>query len=196
MLYFLVGPSGVGKDSVLDMIKRHDFDNKQPIIVAHRYITRPPRQNDENHIELTRTDFKSRKESGLFLFHWKSHGYRYGIGKEVLLWLEAGHDVIINGSRKYIHEAREIYPDLKIIWLTVSEEILRERLIQRGRESKKEIEARIARTLTLNPSKLRSSVIIYNGQSIDKTAEEVIHSIENAKVYEEEMSNKGVGICV
>lgn len=41
MLYFLVGPSGVGKDSVLDMIKRHDFDNKQPIIVAHRYITRP-----------------------------------------------------------------------------------------------------------------------------------------------------------
>jgi len=63
---------------------------------------------------------------------------------------------------------------------------------------KKEIEARIARTLTMDLSKPRSTKTIYNDQPIDKTVEEVIHSIENERKYEsmkEEMSNKGVGIC-
>lgn len=177
MLYFLVGSSGVGKDSALELIKKLDFEGKKPVLVAHRYITRAVRQDDENHIELTHADFKIRKQSELFLFHWKSHGYQYGIGREVLNWLDVGHDVIINGSRKYIYQAQQIYPNLKIIWLTLSEEILRERLIKRGRESYKEIETRIARTLTIDPSKSWSSKTIYNDDSIDKMVQEIIDFI-------------------
>ena len=179
MLYFLVGPSGVGKDTVLNKLKKYDFGSQNPVLVAHRYITRPPVQGDENHIELTTADFKARKNSGLFLFDWRSHGNQYGVGKEVLTWLESGHDVIINGSRNYIEEAQTIYPELKVICLTVSEEVLRDRLIQRGRESLEEIEARISRTLTLNPSNLRSSKVIYNDQTADKTAKDVIEWVVN-----------------
>lgn len=179
MLYFLVGPSGVGKDTVLEKLKKYDYGNKQAVLVAHRYITRPPVQDDENHVELTTADFNTRKDSDLFLFNWQSHGNQYGIGKEVTSWLDAGHDVVVNGSRNYLEEAHVIYPDLKVVWLTVSEDILRERLTQRGRESDQEIEDRIARTLMIDTSNTPSDKIIYNDQSADETVKDVIKWITN-----------------
>ena len=114
-LYFLVGPSGVGKDTVLAQLKRHQYSLAQPL-VAHRYITRPVKEGDENHIELSEYEFNRRKESGLFLFDWQSHGYQYAVGREVKKWLKSGNSVIVNGSRNYLETAREIYPALVPVW--------------------------------------------------------------------------------
>lgn len=153
-LYFLVGPSGVGKDTLLDYLKKYQIADEQPL-VAHRYITRPVREGDENHVELSISDFLQRKKTGLFLFDWCSHDYSYGIGQEVKQWLAAGKDVIINGSRQYLSTALEIYPDLIPVWISVSENILRQRLEQRGRETMQQIEARIQRNQSME--KLRPS---------------------------------------
>ena len=106
-LFYLVGPSGAGKDTLLNEIKQKQYSVHQPI-VGHRYITRPPSVNDENHIQLSTFDFQQRKDSGLFLFDWASHGNQYAIGKEVKKWIKSGNNVIVNGSRNYLKQAQEI----------------------------------------------------------------------------------------
>ncbi len=180
-LYFLVGPSGVGKDTLLNELKRHQYSDKQPL-VAHRYITRPVRENDENHIELAEFDFNRRREVGLFLFDWESHGYQYAIGREVKKWRKSGFNVIVNGSRKYLEQAREIYPPLVPIWMTVSEDVLIQRLLERGREDEAQIEARIHRNRELNQLKPDDCVYINNDQTIEDTIGQLLALIEISNI--------------
>jgi ribose 1,5-bisphosphokinase len=172
-LYFLVGPSGVGKDTLLSHLKKHHYSDHQPL-VGHRYITRPVREDDENHIELAEFDFNRRKESGLFLFDWKSHGHQYAIGKEARKWVKDGQDVIVNGSRRYLAEARARYKKLVPIWMTVDEEILRQRLRQRGRETDDQIEHRIKRNRELESLKTNDCVFINNDQTIEDSVVQIL----------------------
>ena len=172
-LYFLIGPSGAGKDTLLREIKSTRYAEKQPL-VAHRYITRPQRMFDENHIELSTFDFHQRKESGLFLFEWCSHGNQYGIGREIKKWIKSGNDVIVNGSREYLSQARKIHPSLIPIWITVAETVLYQRLSNRGRETEADIELRIQRNRELELTKPESCVLINNDQSIEDTVGQII----------------------
>lgn len=179
-LIYLVGPSGVGKDSVLTRLKQHRYTGDQPL-VAHRYITRPVRTDDENHVELAEFDFNRRLSAGLFLFHWQSHGYRYAIGEEVKKWLKQGNSVIVNGSRQYLQQARQILPALLPVWMTVSEDVLCQRLQQRGRESKEEIEMRIQRSQEILNAQAGDGFTLYNDQSVDHTIEQLLALIDPAR---------------
>jgi len=180
-LYFLVGPSGVGKDSVLRRLKTHYYSDTQPL-VAHRYITRPVRHQDENHVELTDFDFQRRSESGLFLFEWTSHGYHYGIGREIKKWLKSGNSVIVNGSRQYLPQARERYKDLVPVWMHVAEDILRQRLLERGREGEEEIETRLQRNRELAYLKPKDGVYIDNNQTIEDTIGQLLSLMELSNI--------------
>ena len=164
-LFFLVGPSGVGKDSLLDYLKQYQVADQHPL-VAHRYITRPVREGDENHVALSACDFSQRKSAGLFLFDWYSHDYSYGIGQEVKQWLSAGQNVIINGSRQYLATALEVYPDLIPVWISVSKNVLRERLVQRGRETGQQIEDRLQRNQAMEKLKPDNCYTIKNDRFI------------------------------
>jgi ribose 1,5-bisphosphokinase len=53
--------------------------------------------------------------------------------------------VLVNGSRAHLAEALSRYHTLLPVLLTVREEVLRERLLRRGREGEAEIEARVHR---------------------------------------------------
>ncbi len=180
-LYYLVGPSGVGKDTVLGHLKKIHYSGKQPL-VAHRYITRPVVPNDENHIELAEFDFMRRLESGLFLFNWSSHGYQYAIGREVKRWLKRDNSVLVNGSRNYLEQAREIYPPLVPIWMNVSETVLRQRLKERGRESEEQIEKRIQRNREMETLKPNDCVTINNDQTIEDTIGQLLALVEISNI--------------
>ena len=90
-------------------------------------------------------EYQARLERGLFALHWDSHGFRYGLGVEVNSWIEAGLNVVVNGSRAYLPEASRLYPDILPVLISVDSDILRQRLILRGRESAEEIERRLER---------------------------------------------------
>jgi ribose 1,5-bisphosphokinase len=60
-------------------------------------------------------------------------------------WLAAGEDVLVNGSRAHLAQARERYPALLVVLLSVDQAALRQRLLARGRESVADIDARLAR---------------------------------------------------
>ncbi len=143
ILFYVVGASGVGKDSLLAYARSRP--GKHPVLFAHRYITRPAEAGGENHVAVTAEEFARMKALGLFALDWDSHGHRYGIGIEIDHWLQAGANVVMNGSRAYLAETSRRYPDVCVVLVEADPDVLRLRLRQRARESAAEIEARVAR---------------------------------------------------
>ncbi|WP_010323927.1 phosphonate metabolism protein/1,5-bisphosphokinase (PRPP-forming) PhnN [Marinobacterium stanieri] len=143
-LFYLVGASGSGKDSLLEGCRRQ-LPAQLRCCVAHRYITRAADVGGENHIHLSEAEFHLREELGLFAMNWYSHGYHYAIGNEIDTWLDSGVNVLVNGSREYLPHAMTMYDELVPVLVDVNPDKLRQRLIKRGRETAEEIECRLAR---------------------------------------------------
>lgn len=142
-LFYLMGPSGSGKDSLLRALREH-LGGDDRVVVAHRYITRPADANEAS-VALTTEEFHRRVALGCMAMHWHSHGLHYGVGVEVEQWLERGLKVIVNGSREYLPQAVARYPKLCALHVRVSPDALAARLRQRGRESEEAIARRLAR---------------------------------------------------
>ena len=170
-LIYLVGASGVGKDSVLARM-RALLQPADRIIVAHRYITRIAHADGENHVALSTAEFLQRRDAGCFALHWQSHGLHYGIGREIELWLSLGMRVLVNGSRAHVVKLAQDYPKAEIVEITASEPIIRQRLRARGRESEAAIEVRLQRNRALSdcPAALR----IPNEGRLDDAAEALL----------------------
>jgi ribose 1,5-bisphosphokinase len=75
------------------------------------------------------------------------------VGLEIDLWLHAGFDVVVNGSRAHLPQAQARYAKALLpVCLQVSPDILRSRLQSRGRENAKEIDQRLERAARYTPS--------------------------------------------
>ena len=73
--------------------------------------------------------FLPRRGQNLLALSWHANGLYYGVGVEIDLWLHAGFDVLVNGSRAHLPQARARYQSALLpICLQVSPEILRQRL--------------------------------------------------------------------
>ncbi|WPC06530.1 phosphonate metabolism protein/1,5-bisphosphokinase (PRPP-forming) PhnN [Pseudomonas benzenivorans] len=142
-LIYLMGPSGSGKDSLLQAARG-------PLAargcrIARRVITRSAEALGEEALSLSPEQFETQERAGAFAMSWRANGLAYGIPRQVDEWLAGGADVLVNGSRAYLDEARRRYPDLFAVLLAVDPAVLRRRLLARGRETPLEIEARLAR---------------------------------------------------
>lgn len=146
-LVYVMGPSGSGKDSLIDYVReRLDPSGDDRIFIARRYITRPPESTGESHAALSIPCFEARQRSGDFALSWFANGLGYGIGREIDDSLRAGRHVIVNGSRAHFPQAIERYPTLLPILVSVDPAVLRERLLARGREDAADITARLLRS--------------------------------------------------
>ena len=67
-LYYVIRPSGAGKDSILDYVRKHSQSDGS-VAFAHRYITRPAESGSVNHIVLSEQEFRLRLGAGLFTMH-------------------------------------------------------------------------------------------------------------------------------
>lgn len=142
-LIYLMGPSGSGKDSLIQAARESLLTLGCDVV--RRVITRSAESVGEDAVEVSPAEFELRREEGSFSLSWHANGLAYGIPAEIDQWLRSGRHVLVNGSRGYLPVALEHYPELVPVLLTVSDEVLRERLLRRGRESLEEIEARIRR---------------------------------------------------
>lgn len=172
-LIYVVGPSGSGKDSLLAYVRRH-VPRQAPIAFAHRYITRPVRPNDENHVALSKSEFALRVRHGCMAMHWASHDHRYGIGIEVDRWLARGLDVIVSGSREYLPHALARYPELALVLVTAPIEVLRGRLEARGRETAESIAARLARAVAYSVPACSPEIELLNNGPIERAGDELV----------------------
>ena len=150
-LWLIVGPSGVGKDSLIDGVRAALADN-DGFAFPRREITRPADAGGEDHIAVTVAEFEARRAAGAYALSWEANGLGYGVPLSIDEALTVGRDVVVNGSRGALNDARARYPDPRVVEITVPADILRARLVARGRESAGEIEARLLRAAALSAS--------------------------------------------
>ena len=174
-LFYIIGASGAGKDTLINYA-RTKINGSDPVIFAHRYITRPPYIGNENHVCLSIGEFRLRMKANLFALYWESHGNFYGIGNEINKWLENGFNVVVNGSRQYLPVAQQIYPEMEVILIAASQEIINQRLSNRGREDAGEIEKRIARTSEISTD-MGNCIKIQNDGAVEDAGDELVNII-------------------
>jgi ribose 1,5-bisphosphokinase len=143
MLVLVVGPSGAGKDTLLDAA-RQTLAGDQRFRFVRRVITRPADAGGEAHEPVTEAEFATRD----FALAWQAHGLHYGITADITTDLDAGRVVVANVSRGVIAEAARRFP-VRVIEISAPPEILAARLARRGRESAADVTARLARNVVL-----------------------------------------------
>ncbi|MCF8531630.1 MAG: phosphonate metabolism protein/1,5-bisphosphokinase (PRPP-forming) PhnN [Reyranella sp.] len=178
-LFYVMGPSGAGKDSVLARA-RALLSADASAVFAHRYITRPPEASGENHVALSASEFALRRAHGLFAFHWQAHGNHYGIGREIHAWRKAGLTVVVSGSREHFLNVAGVDPDTYPILITASAERLRERLVARGREDAAGAARRLERSDAYDVHDPRL-ITISNDGPLDKAAAALVRAIATSR---------------
>jgi ribose 1,5-bisphosphokinase len=173
-LIYVMGASGVGKDSLLGYARGRIAG--AGVMFAHRYITRPE-GGGENHIALTDKEFDARSGSGLFAMQWRSHRLRYGVGIEIDQWLGRDCTVVVNGSRAYVGEALERYPAMTVVHVIAPPHVLAARLAARARETREEIAARLARSAPFVLPAGVSLVTVENGGKLDDAGDAFIDAV-------------------
>lgn len=146
LLVLVVGPSGVGKDTLLDAA-RERLKDAAHICFPRRCITRPAGSVGEIHIPVRPEDFAQMARQGAFLLSWKAHDLCYGIPRHVQDDVANGKTVIVNVSRSVIDDARSLigHGQVRVLNIRASRDVLRKRLEARGREDILDIERRLAR---------------------------------------------------
>ncbi|MBE3639632.1 phosphonate metabolism protein/1,5-bisphosphokinase (PRPP-forming) PhnN [Mangrovicoccus algicola] len=143
-LFLVVGPSGVGKDTLLDGAKEA-LGSYGFYRFCRRWITRDAEAGGEDYRPVSDAEFSRMLEAGAFFHHWEAHGLRYGLPGDIRDDLERGIHVILNGSRRELAGMAALWEDTVVISIEASPEVIAARLTARGRESAEEIEKRIAR---------------------------------------------------
>ena len=147
MLILVVGPSGAGKDTLLNGARAALADDPR-VRFVRRVITRPGDMGEEAHESVSEQEFDLRAESRGFALHWRAHGLRYGIPAEIEADLAQGTVVIANVSRAVIAEAVARFP-VGVIEVSAPADVLARRLAARGREDAMDVARRLSRAIEL-----------------------------------------------
>jgi len=138
-LFLVVGPSGAGKDSLIDRVCLHRPD----LYLMPRTITRPAVTNE--HVAVSNDEFAKLKRNYAFSLTWDANGLRYGISRDLEGRLADGQSVVLNGSRSIVDDVVERFRPARVIYVSARLDVLANRLRERGRENESEIELRLAR---------------------------------------------------
>ncbi len=174
-LFLVVGNSGSGKDSIISGIIEAYPPYLKQIYAPKRFITRPP-SNSENNVSITPEEFKKMDKKGEFAFKWQIYGLSYGIPIKIEDFLKKGHPVIINVSRSIVQKTREIYKNLKVVFIYVPLETTIKRLKDRGRERSELLEERIERAKTYQLFQ-EADIIIDNSGKLDSAINQCLKYI-------------------
>ncbi len=152
LLIVLSGPSGVGKDAILNRMRILDL----PLHFTVTATTRPIRDNERNGVDyqfISKETFRRMLEEGDFLESAEVYGNSYGVPKsQVRNAMAAGHDVLVKIDVQGAATIKRLAPQAVMIFvvppsihelerrlkwrLTESEESLRRRI----EESRSEME--------------------------------------------------------
>lgn len=169
-LMYVVGPSGVGKDSLLNWLRVH-VQTLVPMPALHfarRTITRAAGDASEDHEVVDAQQFEQLVQGGAFALYWEAHGLHYGVRHCEIAG--RGGWVMVNGSRAYLAQARARCPGLTVLHVSAPEEVVRQRLLARQRESLAEVEARVLRSQSAALALAEGDLHIVNAGSLNETA--------------------------
>jgi guanylate kinase len=174
LVLVLHGPSGVGKDTVIDALR-----TKTGIHRATSSTSRAPRSGEVNgnHYHfLSCAEFEKKIEAGDFVEYAKVYGDWKGLERaEVLEPLKEGRDVIIRTDVQGARTWRERMDGAVFVFLMAeSRESLRARLVERGSEDEESLVKRWAELEDELADMDNNDYLVVNRQGrIDETVAEI-----------------------
>lgn len=174
ILIVLSGPSGAGKGTICKaLLSRGDY------WLSVSATTRNPRVGEiegKNYYFIDKDEFVNRIESGDFLEHAEVYGNYYGTPKsKVLSALDSGKNVILEIDIQGALKVKESYPGGVFIFiLPPSMEELKQRIINRGSETKESLMTRFK-----SAYQEINYVSKYNYAVVNDTVEEAVKKIES-----------------
>jgi phosphonate metabolism protein PhnN/1,5-bisphosphokinase (PRPP-forming) len=170
----VVGPSGSGKDTLIRGAKRH-FAGQDNVAFIRRYITRPPDRNEDNYY-LDPTAFTLLSDGGFFLSTWQAHDNYYGIPYHAMGGTNGADAVLCSISRSAVGDFERQFEHTTTILVTAREEVLRQRLLRRGREDEAAVRNRLARAT--KPVVARDLISFDNSADLERSTAMFIELIE------------------
>ncbi len=143
-LLVLSGPSGSGKGTIL----KEYTDKHDEVYVSVSATTRDPREGERygiNYYYMTEDEFKAKIDEGGFLEYAYFCDHYYGTPREqVEKRLAQGIDVVLEIDVQGAFSVKENCPEAVLVFTAPpSYEVLKERLIKRGTESRDVIKKRL-----------------------------------------------------
>ena len=168
-MFLVVGPSGAGKDSLIDGAGAVPQAIKILFSKTHHH---PPRgRRGEAHRSVSENTFAREAAAGEFALSWQAHGLSYGVPSSIASNLAQGRSVIVNVSRGVLNTARQQFGSVRVLSVRASGQTLAARLTNRGRESSVDIENRIRRAASYSVS--GADVIeIFNDGALEEAVEQ------------------------
>ena len=173
-LVILSGPSGVGKDAVLQAWQKSNAKVQKVV----SYTTRPKRVGEIDGVDyyfVTHEKFQEFLHQGAFLEHKEVYGNFYATPlHEMEQLLEKGQIAVLKIDVQGALEAITLRPDaLTIFLLPPSFEELESRIRNRATDSEKEIEKRLSKT-----SWELSQASTYQYQVVNDTIDQAVSRLE------------------
>ena len=183
VLVVLSGPSGVGKDATLELMKRRDL----PFHFVVTATTRPRRPNEVDGVDyhfVSMGEFAEMIDSGELLEYAVVYGDYKGIPKKhVREALKSGKDVVLRIDVQGAATIRSLISNAVTIFLAAeSEQELVQRLRERKTESADKLKMRIA-TARQEMQRIGEFdyVVVNREDELDKTVDQVISIIQAEK---------------
>jgi guanylate kinase len=145
MLVIISGPSGVGKDTIIDALRRRPHDpDYHYVVTSTTRAKRPGEVDDIDYHFLDRETFAAQRAAGEFLEATKNYENWYGTPRsEVREGLAQGRDVILKIDVQGAQVVKEKVPGALLIFIVPpSLEDLFQRLRSRATETADELELR------------------------------------------------------
>ncbi len=161
-LFLVVGPSGAGKDTLLEGA-RAALAGDRRYVFARRVITRSADAGGEDHEAVGTGEFARRRERGDFMAWWSAHDLDYGLPRGLLDDLAAGRHVVANVSRSVIGDIAGRVATVRVVEITAPPDVLAARLENRGREEARGVAARLARKGAKVPSSIAVTTVMNDG---------------------------------
>ena len=142
LLIVLVGPSGVGKSTISNMLAE-----RLDVAYIVSATTRPKEKGDEagkKYDHISADEFFRRLDNDEFLEYAQVHGHYYGTPKHPALdYLYDGKDVLFEIDVQGALQIRYQYPDALLVFILPPDGgTLMKRLVDRGRDEVEDIEKR------------------------------------------------------
>ncbi len=164
---FVCGASGAGKDSVMAWAADH-LRQQAGIVFARRMVTREAHPGSDHDV-MTPQQFANLQAAQALAWHWKAHGFDYGIAVNYALCIQRGDVVVVNGSREHAH-ALQGRADVRLVQVVADGQTLAQRLHRRGRDAPHEVNHRLARNAQF--SDMRSDCTIANQHSVAQAGQQ------------------------
>ncbi|HBG49980.1 MAG TPA: guanylate kinase [Cyanobacteria bacterium UBA9971] len=144
-LFVISGPSGVGKGTLVSMLRQNHPEIKLSVSATTRN-PRPGEINGVHYFFLTKEDFKKRIELGEFLEWAEFSGNFYGTNKNfVEKMLKDGHNIILEIDVQGALQVKNKLQEAILIFIEPPcFEELKLRLLKRSTETEEEIQKRLA----------------------------------------------------